>query len=72
MIGSKAKFNYPAEFVTLPDYTAHAGQVVEVLSKYQDAVYDEAGGLDEEAMYKVRAQDGWEGDAFESELEVKQ
>lgn len=27
----RAKFNYPEEFVTLPEYTAHAGQMVTVL-----------------------------------------
>lgn len=27
----QARFNYPAEFTTLPDHNAHSGQVVEIV-----------------------------------------
>lgn len=63
-----ARFNYPACFVTKPEYTAHAGQLVQVL---RPCTADEADGPDQdcEQMYLIRAKDGWEGHAFESELE---
>lgn len=62
-----ATFNYPTAFVTLPDYTAHAGQTVEVV---RPCTLEEADGPDSdcEQMYVIRATDGWEGQAFESEL----
>ena len=65
------RFNYPKEFVTLPDYTAHAGQIVEVIRpakpthKFPDGgEYDWEG----EAMFIVRASDGWEGMVWKDEL----
>lgn len=67
MVGSKRKFAYPAEFVTLPDYTAHSGQTVTVL---RALTLDEAEGPPEcEQMYEVEAADGWHGHAFESEIQ---
>ena len=65
----RAKFNSPTELVTLPEYTAHAGQVVQIL---RPCTRDEADGPEqgEEQMYLIRADDGWLGHAFESELEV--
>lgn len=65
--GEKRKFDYPRQFVTLPEYTAHAGQVVEIVRPLvEGSEYDD----DEQAdpMYHIRAADGWEGDAWESEL----
>jgi hypothetical protein len=65
-----AKFNYPKEFVTLPEYTEHAGQVVEVIRKLTAREADppnEENGL--EQMFFIRAADDWTGHAFESELE---
>ena len=66
------RFNYPAAFVTLPDYTAHAGQIVEVIRPAKpvhkfpdDSEYD----WETEAMFVIRASDGWEGMAWRSELE---
>lgn len=63
-----AKFNYPPEFTTLPDYTAHSGQVVEVVRVLTPAEFDDEDS--EPTMYRIRAADGWEGDAWESELEL--
>ena len=64
----KKTFNYPKEFITLPAYTAHRGQVVEVLRELRDGdEYDgPIAGL--ERMFEIRASDGWIGNAFESEL----
>jgi hypothetical protein len=64
----QAIFKYPTEFVTLPEYTAHAGQVVEIVRALTSA---EADGPEqgEEQMYQIRAEDGWVGHAFDSELE---
>ncbi len=65
----RAIFNYPKQFTTLPDYTAHAGQVVTIVrplrSDGPDFEYDYEGEL----MYLIRADDGWEGHAFDSELD---
>ncbi len=64
----QATFNYPAAFVTLPDYTAHAGQVVTVGKRLSKAEADRGPGL--EKMFHITASDGWKGHAFESELEA--
>ena len=65
MVNTQVFFNYPAEFVTLPDYTAHAGQIVTVLRELREGVeYDNEG----EKMFEVMASDKWIGHAFESEL----
>lgn len=67
LIGSKVRFNYPVEFVTLPDYSQHRNQTVEVIRQL-----GETDGVDVgpefERMYEIRAEDGWIGQAFESEL----
>lgn len=44
-----------------PDLKAHSGQSVEIVRQLET---DEG----EENCYRIRAADGWEGDAFESEL----
>lgn len=66
----RCKFAYPTAFVTLPEYTAHAGQTVTVIRKLDAALGDavEPDSPDMEVLYRIRADDGWEGDAFESEL----
>jgi len=64
----KTTFEYPREFVTLPDYTAHAGQEVVVVRALTRAEADYHDDPDLERMFKVRTADGWEGDVFESEL----
>jgi hypothetical protein len=64
-----ATFDYPAQYVTLADYTVHKGQTVEVL---RACFKSEADGpeVDCEQMYIIQAADGWQGQAFESELVV--
>ena len=58
-------FAYPTEFTTLPDYSAHVGQAVEVVRPLRRGdEYDYCG----DGMYLVRASDAWEGHAFYSEL----
>lgn len=60
-----AIFDYPEAFTTLPEYTAHAGQLVTVVRPLIDgAEYDNQG----DPMFRIRASDGWEGDAWKSEL----
>lgn len=65
-IGGKYRFDYPSVFVTLPDYTQHAGQVVTVLRKSIDGKEYDSEGMN--YAYQVRAKDGWEGMAWEEEL----
>lgn len=64
-IGQQYRFNYPREFVTLPEYTAHCGHSVTVVRKLTQA---EAQGAGRERMFRIRATDGWIGDAWASEL----
>jgi hypothetical protein len=61
-LGSRKTFDYPAAFTTLPDYTAHAGQMVTVVSIHEE--FDDS----EETAYNVVADDGWCGVAWECEL----
>lgn len=64
VVGESYVFNYPEAFVTLPDYSARRGQVVTVVRQCTpEEAYQE-----EERMWVVRAPDGWEGEAWESEL----
>ena len=69
VIGASYKFDYPSEFISLPLYTAHAGQMVVVIRALTE---DEAEPPDYEngitQMYLVRAADGWEGHAWDEEL----
>lgn len=60
-IGKQYRFDYPNEFTTLPEYTAHKGQIVTVLHEIK---------VDEEIqpMFRVQAADGWQGDAIQDEL----
>ena len=60
-------FDYPVEFVTLPDYSAHRGQRVTVIRQLTDDECDP----DSEPMWRIRATDGWTGDASDYELEDK-
>jgi hypothetical protein len=62
----RAIFNYPTHFTTLPEYTKHAGQEVEVLDQLVPPEVD--GNPDDEPMFNIRAADGWTGKAFASEL----
>lgn len=61
-----AKFNYPTEFVTLPDYSAHRGQTVKVIRKLRDDECDPEC----QPMYLIQAEDGWQGNASLDELEL--
>jgi len=70
----KAIFRYPVGFVTLPEYTAHADQEVEIIRQLSEADGADVPTTPEEEqeiekMFLVRAADDWEGYAFESELE---
>lgn len=59
------RFNYPEGFTTLPEYSAHRGQVVTITRPLRRGdEYD----YDGEGMYEIRAADGWTGHAFYSEL----
>jgi hypothetical protein len=62
-LGKNYIFDYPKEFVTLPEYSVQRGKVVTVESTIQE------GNDDEEALYQVRGvEDGWVGEVFEGEL----
>ena len=61
-IGKSFVFDYPQEFVTLPEYSAHRGHVVTVVS------LTEPGDEETEPVLKFRCADGWSGEAFDSEL----
>lgn len=50
-----------------PDYTAHSGQVVEVVRDVSEELYPDEEYNDK--MFLVRAADGWEGYVWESELQ---
>lgn len=75
-VGRRYRFNYPPEFTTLPDYTAHAGAVVTVLREdtESDVLWDDLGQGEQivDRMYVVQAEDGWVGHAWHSELEPVQ
>ena len=59
-------FRYPDTFVTLPEYSARRGAPVEIVRPLIDGEeYDNEG----DPMFLVQAADGWEGHAWESELE---
>jgi hypothetical protein len=58
-------FDYPKEFVTLPEYSAKRGVKVKVLRELINGKeYDNEGEL----MFKIQTEDGWTGDACEGEL----
>ena len=63
-IGGRYRFDYPAAFTTLPDYTAHAGQAVTVLRQLTDAECDPEC----QPMFEIKADDGWTGCADGDEL----
>lgn len=61
-------FDYPKEFVTLPDYSAHRGHEVEIVRELIDGDEYDGPKTGLERMYEIRAKDGWVGHAWESEL----
>jgi hypothetical protein len=61
----KKIFNYPIEFVTLPEYSKRRGWACEVLRELMDGKeYDNEG----EKMYLIQFEDNFLAHAFESEL----
>lgn len=65
VVGRTYRFKYPAEFTTMPEYTAHSGQLVTVQREAREGIeYDYEG----DKAYYVKASDGWTGFAFSSEL----
>lgn len=64
--GAQRTFNYPKEFVTLPEYTAHRGVLVTVIRPATDEEVDP----DMQPMYLIWAADGWTGYAWEDELDT--
>lgn len=66
----KAVFNYPTKFVTLPEYSAHRGCIVEVLRELGPDESDHHIDPNLEPVFHIRASDGWEGNAFKSELRL--
>jgi hypothetical protein len=76
VVGKKYVFDYPVEFTTLDAYSAHRGQTVTVLrpctADEADVLWDDLmdgkGDQIVDRQFMVRAPDGWEGAAWESEL----
>jgi hypothetical protein len=72
MPGDRYVFDYPAEWTELPEYSAHRGAMVTVLRRLTEEEADPHievdGEVDCEGMFRVRADDGWEGDAWPSEF----
>lgn len=65
VVGERRRFDYPKAFVTLPEYSARRGAVVTVVRVMRwPEEYENLG----DPMYEIRADDGWIGHAFESEL----
>lgn len=71
------RFQYPEEFTSLEEYSAHRGCIVEVmrptLPSEADVLWDKVDASEDEQiidrMFIVQAEDGWIGHAWESELE---
>lgn len=67
IVGREFGFDYPAAFVTLPDYTAHAG-MVGVVTRRLGVDENESELEGGEVMYEMLFEDGFVAHAFESEL----
>jgi hypothetical protein len=67
-LGYRYRFAYPAQFTSLPDHTLHAGHTVTVLRELGAGESDHHADPTLERMFEIRADDGWTGHAFESEL----
>jgi len=65
LIGQKMLFTYPRSFSEVEGHRAHSGQIVEVIGKGEDFDVHEADG---DPIWRIRATDGWTGDAWQSEL----
>lgn len=78
-VGQRYRFEYPVEFTSLDAYSKHRGQTVTVLrpctANEADVLWDnwrDQGDEIVDRMFKVQADDGWIGDAWESELTAEQ
>lgn len=60
------RFDYPSQFISMPEYTAYAGQTIRVLRQLTLQEADQGEGM--ERMFEFQAVDGFIGHAFESEL----
>lgn len=69
-IGGKYKFDYPTSFITMPEYSLHRGLIVTVLREMIDGKEYDGPKADQELAYKVQAEDGWTGMAWECELRL--
>lgn len=67
LIGKRIKFTCPEEFVDLPNYTNHNGQIGTVERQLGPDEADQSN----ERMFKVVLPDGWRGDIWETEMEVQ-
>jgi hypothetical protein len=72
-VGQSYRFDYPVEFESLPEYSARRGALVTVTGPDADSdvIWDDPDGTGErivDRMFRVRAEDGWVGSAWESEL----
>lgn len=65
-VGKQYVFCYPDEFTSLPEYTAHAGQVVTVLCQLSEEECDPEC----QPMWRIQASDGWIGAASDGELDA--
>lgn len=66
-VGTTRRFNYPKQFTTLPDYSAHRGQYVTVIRLLLPGIETDVNI----PMYEVRAADGWIGHAHKDELGIR-
>jgi hypothetical protein len=74
--GKNYRFDYPEEFTSLNDYSAHRGATVTVIGpappEEADVLWDDPNGTGTniivDRMFRVKAADGWSGCAWESEL----
>ena len=64
MLTGEFIFNYPKEFVTMPEYTKRAGTVVRIIRPLTNEEADNSV----EQIYEVLGEDNWIGHAWESEL----
>ena len=65
MIGKKATFDFPVDFISVPSYAPYRGVIVSILRKLRPEEFPTS-----EPAYEVEAEDGWRGVAFEDELSV--
>ena len=66
LTGKTMVFTYPEEFDEVSGHAAHSGQLVTVTGKGDDF---EAHVIAGDPMWKIKASDGWTGDAWASELD---